>query len=114
ELRLDVTRRVGLAVGDIRFALDQNDGVVVGEWRDELVPRLRDAEIVAHDYKALPRLTERPAEYTMIAAYLIEPGRPAYELDDLAAEYGVEALPEPEVEEETAALVRAAEVPRRL
>ena len=50
----------------------------------------------------------------MIAAYLIEPGRPAYELDDLAAEYGVEALPEPEVEEETAALVRAAEVPRRL
>jgi DNA polymerase-1 len=50
----------------------------------------------------------------MIAAYLIEPGRPAYELDDLAAEYGVEALPEPEADEETAALVRAAEVPRRL
>ena len=50
----------------------------------------------------------------MIAAYLIEPGRPAYELDDLAAEYGVEALPEPEVEEETVALIRAAEVPRRL
>ena len=50
----------------------------------------------------------------MIAAYLIEPGRPAYELEDLAAEYGVEALPQPEVEEETAALIRAAEVPRRL
>jgi DNA polymerase-1 len=50
----------------------------------------------------------------MIAAYLIEPGRPAYELDDLAAEYGVEALPDPEVEEETTALIRAAEVPRRL
>ena len=56
-------------------------------------PRLRDAQIVAHDYKALPRLTQLPAEDTMIAAYLIEPGRPAYELDDLAAEYGVEALP---------------------
>src|SRR5205823_13046117 len=75
---------------------------------------LRDAEIVAHDYKSLPRLTQLPAEDTMIAAYLIEPGRPAYELDDLAAEYGVEALPDPEVEDETAALIRAAEVPRRL
>jgi DNA polymerase-1 len=37
-----------------------------------------------------------------------------YELEDLAAEYGVEALPQPEVEEETATLIRAAEVPRRL
>jgi len=109
-----VTGRVGLAIADGRFALAAEDGVVVGEWRDEYVPRLRDAEIVAHDYKALPRLTQLPAEDTMIGAYLIEPGRPVYELDDLAAEYGVEALPDPEVEEETAALVRAAEVPRRL
>jgi DNA polymerase I len=114
ELPQSVTGRVGLAIVDNRFALAQDDGVVVGEWRDELVPRLREAEIVAHDYKALPRLTQLPAEDTMIAAYLIEPGRPAYELDDLAAEYGVEALPEPEVEEETVALIRAAEVPRRL
>jgi DNA polymerase-1 len=114
ELPSNVSGRVGLAIVDDRFALAQDGGVVVGEWRDELVPRLRDAEIVAHDYKALPRLTQLPAEDTMIAAYLIEPGRPAYALDDLAAEYGVEALPEPEVEQETAALVRAAEVPRRL
>src|SRR5439155_1408200 len=84
-------------IADSRFALARDDGVIVGQWRDELVPRLRDSEIVAHDYKALPRLTQLPAEDTMIAAYLIEPGRPAYELDDLAAEYGVEALPEPEV-----------------
>ena len=109
-----VSGRVGLAIAAGRFALAQDDGVVVGTWRDEDVSRLRDAEIVAHDYKSLPRLTQLPAEDTMIAAYLIEPGRPAYELDDLAAEYGVEALPDPEVEEETAALVRAAEVPRRL
>jgi DNA polymerase-1 len=114
ELPADLTGRVGLSIVDSRFALAQDDGVIVGPWRDELVPRLRDADIVAHDYKALPRLTQLPAEDTMIAAYLIEPGRPAYELDDLAAEYGVEALPEPEVEEETARLVRAAEVPRRL
>src|SRR4029077_2348435 len=82
--------------------------------RPELARKLHDAQIVAHDYKALPRLTMLPAEDTMIAAYLIEPGRPVYGLDDLAAEYGVEALPEPAAEEETAALVRAAEVPRRL
>jgi DNA polymerase-1 len=109
-----VTGRVGLAIADGRFALAQEDGVIVGPWDDSCVPRLRDADIVAHDYKALPRLTQLPADDTMIAAYLIEPGRPAYELDDLAAEYGVEALPEPEPEEETAALVRAAEVPRRM
>jgi DNA polymerase-1 len=109
-----VSGRAGLAIVDGRFALAREDGVTVGSWSDDLVPQLRDADIVAHDYKALPRLTQLPAEDTMIAAYLIEPGRPAYELDDLAAEYGVEALPEPAAEEETAALVRAAEVPRRL
>src|SRR5579862_1433810 len=109
-----VSGRAGLAIAEGRFALALDDGVVVGEWRPELASRLRDGEIVAHDYKALPRLTMLPADDTMIAAYLIEPGRPAYELDDLAAEYGVEALPEPAVDEDTAALVRGAEVPRRL
>jgi DNA polymerase-1 len=114
ELPERVTGRVGLAIVGGRFALAQDDGVIVGTWEDSLASRLRDAAIVAHDYKALPRLTQLPADDTMIAAYLIEPGRPAYELEDLANEYGVEALPEPEPEEETAALVRAAEVPRRL
>jgi DNA polymerase-1 len=110
----EITGSVGLAIADGRFALAQDDGVTVGAWSDDFVSRFRAAEIVAHDYKALPRLTQLPAEDTMIAAYLIEPGRPVYELEDLAAEYGVEALPQPEVEEETAALIRAAEVPRRL
>src|SRR4051794_30077948 len=50
----------------------------------------------------------------MVAAYLIEPGRASYELDDLAAEYGVELLPEPEAEEETARLVRHAAATLRL
>ena len=109
-----ISGRVALAVADGRFALAGDDGVVVGEWQPELAVRFRGAELVAHDAKALPRLGVQPADDTLIAAYLIEPGRPAYELDDLAAEYGVEALPEPATEEETAALVRAAEVPRRL
>src|SRR3989442_6973773 len=51
----------------------------------------------------------------MIAPSLIEPGRPEYGLDALAGEYGVEPIPDPEpADEETAALVRAAEIPRRL
>src|ERR687886_2589883 len=56
----------------------------------------------------------QPAEDTMILAYLIEPGRASYELDDLAQEYGVEPVPTPPTDEETAALVRHAEIPRRL
>jgi DNA polymerase-1 len=115
ELPEHTTGRVGLAIADGRFALAQDDGVIVGPWDETQVARLRDAQIVAHDYKALPRLTQLPADDTMIASYLIEPGRPAYELDDLAAEYGVEALPDPETDDDAlAALIRAAEVPRRL
>ncbi|MGH2935935.1 MAG: DNA polymerase, partial [Gaiellaceae bacterium] len=106
---------VSVAVGGDRLAVARDgEPVVVAPLPVDLAAALRDTEITAHDYKALPRLTQLPAEDTLIAAYLIEPGRPAYELDDLAAEYGVEAVPEPATEEETAALVRAAEVPRRL
>jgi DNA polymerase-1 len=114
ELPEKVTGRVGLAIVDDRYALATGDEVRVGPWNAALTARLRDAEIVAHDFKALPRLTMEPAEDTMILAYLIEPGRPAYELDDLAAEYGIEPIPEPAAEEETAALVKRAETPRRL
>ena len=74
---------------------------------------LRDAEIVAHDAKAL-KLPFAPVDDTMLAAYLIEPGRSAYLIDDLAAEYGIEIEPEPEAEETTALLVRHAEATRRL
>src|SRR5207248_2074080 len=109
-----VRGRVGLAIADGRFALAQEDGVVVGDWSPEFELRLRDADVVAHDFKSLPRLTMQPSDDTMIAAYLIEPGRPAYELDDLAREYGVEAVPSPEAEEETAELLRHAETARRL
>ncbi len=105
---------VGLAIADGRFALAQEDGVVVGPWDAELVSRLRDAQIVAHDYKSLPRLTMQPADDTLIAAYLIEPGRSEYAIDDLSAEYGLEVIPDPAAEEETAALIRRAEAPRRL
>ncbi|MDQ3065657.1 MAG: DNA polymerase I [Actinomycetota bacterium] len=68
-------------------------------------------QLVVHDAKSL---RVDAAEDTLIAAYLIEPGRATYDLDELAAEYGVAVLPEPATEEETAALIRRAELPRRL
>ncbi len=64
-----------------------------------------------HDAKAL---RVDAADDTLIAAYLIDPGRAEYLLDDLAAEYGFELEPEPPTEDETAALVRHAEATRRL
>src|SRR5919201_1410657 len=110
----EVRGRAALAIREGRFALAQEDGVIVGAWDATFERRLDRAELVAHDFKALPRLTMEPAEDTMLLAYLIEPGRASYELDDLAQEYGVEPLPSPAADEETAALVRHAEIPRRL
>ena len=84
------TGRVGLAVADGRVALaTREDGVVVAPSTRGLDARCRDAELVAHDAQVAPRL-RGAADDTLIAAYLIEPGRATYELDDLAAEYGVE------------------------
>ena len=105
--------RIGLAIADGRFALADDGGVTVGPWQESLAGKLANAEVVAHDAKAL-RLPFPPVDDTMIAAYLIEPGRASYDLGDLAAEYGVEAVPVPASEEETDALVRRAETPRRL
>jgi DNA polymerase I len=111
----EVKGRASLAIRDDRFALArENDGVLVGKWQPANELRLDRADVIAHDFKALPRLTMEPVEDTMLLAYLIEPGRASYELDDLAAEYGVEPIPTPATDEETAALVRHAEIPRRL
>ena len=105
--------RVGVAIEDGRIAVASDAGVEVSHWEPTQASMLRDAEIVAHDAKAL-HLPFAPVDDTMIAAYLIEPGRSAYVIDELAAEYGLELEPEPAAEESTAALVRHAEAPRRL
>src|SRR3954451_21455520 len=111
----EVVGRASIAIRDGRFALARgDDGVIVGAWEPALERRLDRADVVAHDFKALPRLTMEPVEDTMLLAYLIEPGRASYELDDLAAEYGVEPIPSPATDDDTAALVRHAEIPRRL
>src|SRR5205814_42187 len=73
--------------------------------------KLRDAQIVCHDAKSL---RVAAVDDTLIAAYLIEPGRAEYPLDDLSAEYGLELVPEPAADEETAALVRRAAATLRL
>ena len=98
---------VGLAVEDGRVAVATGDEVVISAAGAVLT----GAQLVCHDAK-----TQRldAAEDTLLAAYLIEPGRSGYELDDLAAEYGIGVEPSPPTDEETAALVRRAAVPLRL
>jgi DNA polymerase I len=96
----------GIAADAERIAAAVEDGVVVSP-RPERV----EGDLIAHDAKSLG---VEALDDTMILAYLIEPGRAGYELDDLAAEYGLELIPEPEAEEETAALVRHAAATLRL
>jgi DNA polymerase I len=103
----ELSSPVGVAT-DERVAVAFEDEVLIA---DADPSELRGAQITAHDAKAL-RI--EASDDTMILAYLIEPARSEYLLDDLAAEYAVEAKPEPEAEEETAQLVRHAAVTRRL
>src|SRR5205814_7038483 len=96
----------GIAADDGRVAVALGGEVVVSRRPERLA-----GTFVAHDAKAL---RVEAADDTMILAYLIDPSRSEYLLDDLAAEYDVEAVPEPEAEEETARLVRHAAVTARL
>jgi DNA polymerase-1 len=107
-----VAGEAALAVEDGRFALARpGEDVLVGAWAPELHSQLREATLVVHDAKAA-RL--EAAEDTLLLAYLIDPGRSTYVLDDLAAEYGVELVPEPATDDDTAALVRRAAATLRL
>ena len=123
--------RVGVAFDGLRLAIATEAGeVVVSTPSDNLSQgeaaaggrALRPSDklsqglgvaVLTHDAKGL-RLGEPVADDTMLAAYLIDPARAEYDLDDLMAEYGVELDPDPPAEEETAALVRHAEAARRL
>ncbi|HEU5215096.1 MAG TPA: DNA polymerase I [Gaiellaceae bacterium] len=96
----------GIAADEGRIAVALGDEVVVSP-RPERV----EGPFAAHDAKALRVEAD---DDTMILAYLIEPARSEYLLDDLEAEYAVEVKPEPDAEEETARLVRHAAVTLRL
>src|ERR1700757_3249825 len=97
---------VGVAGDADRLAFALADEVIVAPRPERL-----EGTFVAHDAKAL---RVDAADDTMILDYLIDPARSESLLDDLAAEYAVEAVAEPEAEEETARLVRHAAVTLRL
>jgi DNA polymerase I len=106
EGELVFSGRVGYAAQDDRAAVATASGVVVGRR-----PARAEGDLVVHDAKSL---RVDAADDTLLAAYLIEPGRASYELADLASEYGLEISLTPTTDEETAALVCAAELSRRL
>jgi DNA polymerase I len=99
---------VGVAADTGRIAIATLDEVVVSAGDPG---QLRGTQMTAHDAK---EIGVDAIDDTMLLAYLIEPGRSEYLLDDLAAEYAVEAKPEPEAEEETDRLVRHAAVTLRV
>ena len=103
--------RFGLAADDGRVALATGDEVVVTSAASYKLLQGDEDALAVHDAKAL---RVDAADDTLIAAYLIDPGRAEYLLDDLAAEYGFEFEPDPPTEDETASLVRHAEATRRL
>jgi DNA polymerase-1 len=102
-------------VGDAgRIAIATPEGpVAVTADLDAVGPALRDAErVIVHGGRELPRSFWRagiePVDDTELAAYLIDPNRSGYELDDLASEYGLDPRPSPASEPDTEALVRHA------
>jgi DNA polymerase I len=99
---------VGVAADAGRIAIATLDEVVVSPGDPG---QLRGAQMIAHDAK---EIGVDAIDDTMLLAYLIEPGRSEYLLDDLAAEYAVEVKPEPDAEEETDRLVRHAAVTLRV
>jgi DNA polymerase-1 len=83
-----LTGRVGVAADAERVAVatDAGDVVVAPIPSNRLLQGL-DVAIVTHDAKPL-RLGAPAADDTMLAAYLVDPGRAEYALDDLMAEFG--------------------------
>jgi DNA polymerase-1 len=115
EGRPPKVRRMAAVVADTgRVAVAEADApVVVTSELDGLPAALRDCErLVVHASGSLPRSLWRaglePADDTEIAAYLIDPNRSGYLLDDLTAEYAIEVQPDPPAEPETETLVRRA------
>jgi DNA polymerase I len=108
EGELPVLRgRVGVAAGGERVAVSTGAEVVVAPRPGNSLLQDGAAAIATHDAKPL-RLGAPVADDTLLAAYLVDPGRSGYLLDDLAAEHGIELEPEPSAEETTAELVRHA------
>jgi DNA polymerase-1 len=79
-------------VGGWRFgAFAGGEEALAGECGapDELAAALGHREALAHDAKALGTVPARLAFDTLIAAYLLDPARRAYALDELCEERGI-------------------------
>ena len=96
---------VGLAMAGGRAAIAPaaGDVLVVDAPPSEVVAALGDRRVITHGLH-LPDLL--PAGDTQLAAYLLDPGRSGYEIEDLAEEQGVSAGVQSDPE--TAALVAGA------
>ena len=89
-----------LATDEGRVAVATGNDVVIAPRPDRV-----EGRFVVHDAKAQ---RVEASEDTLLLAYLIEPSRPEYPIDELAREYGLEFQPEPATDDETEALVRRA------
>ena len=113
-MRLAGAERVALALSEDGWAvLATGDEAAVGTWTERTGPALAQAlsgfEVVCHDAKSVVRATGEalhPVHDTMIAAYLLEPRRRGYPLDELAADAGIGAEGADEPAAIAAALVR--------
>jgi DNA polymerase I len=96
-MRIAGVESVALAVEGEHFAVAGDGGVFVGPFDDgdapALAAALSAARVAGHDVKAFPwSLAEaglRPADDSLVAAYLLEPRRRGYVLSELADEAGV-------------------------
>ncbi|HUZ85161.1 MAG TPA: DNA polymerase I, partial [Gaiellales bacterium] len=104
-------REVGLAVAGDRAALAPAEGdvLVVPGGGDRIVEALGDRAAITH---GLHHPGLEPRGDTALAAYLVDPNRSGYEIEQLATDAGVEL--EVQADPETAELVRAATLAQRL
>ncbi len=107
-----ISGEVGVApAGENRYAIAAADApvVVIEATGPQLVSALGRTRVLTH---GLHLAGLQPAGDTALAAYLVDPGRSDYSVDDLARELGVEI--EVGADEETAAAVRTAAASLRL
>jgi DNA polymerase-1 len=98
--------------GDVAIARDEGRIAVADAERVVVTPTEQIGRpVVVHDAKAQ---RVEAIDDTLLLAYLIEPSRPEYPLEELEAEYGLELEPDPPTDEETTALVRNAAATYRL
>jgi DNA polymerase-1 len=77
--------------GAFEFAVASGGRVLAGRCEDpaELVAACAGRPVVAHDAKSLGRVPDGLVHDTMIAAYLLEPARRGYPLEELCEERGI-------------------------